>query len=306
MSLFTLETGRRPSVDRFRAMTLFQVAHCRGHNHRYDRGMRIGQGRSRVRECSISDGALTDRIGKERGPMKPWTTWLARLGIAGACFLVTGCGGGDVPDASSDGQAATRRRADAGRWTAPPARRGAGEGPKVAEAGPAPKAEEAAEPAPPSPAPEAEAPPTSDSLAKATGKFRAPPRCWPWRRDLPPARALPRWGGNSADEPAGWSGSDDPPAASRRAWGAGGGGGPGARCPAAHAVPGGPAARGRQGHRDMTGTLAEHAVGMTPCMGGPAMARGGSAAGRGGLGEAGTRQSDPLISIPPKGPSRHS
>ncbi len=39
--------------------------------------------------------------------MKPWTTWLARLGIAGACFLVTGCGGGDVPDASSDGQAAT-------------------------------------------------------------------------------------------------------------------------------------------------------------------------------------------------------
>ena len=43
--------------------------------------------------------------------MKPWTTWLARLGIAGACLLVTGCGGGDVPDASSDGQAATGSRA---------------------------------------------------------------------------------------------------------------------------------------------------------------------------------------------------
>ena len=43
--------------------------------------------------------------------MKPWTTWLARLGIAGACFLVTGCGGSDIPDASDDGQAATEKRA---------------------------------------------------------------------------------------------------------------------------------------------------------------------------------------------------
>ena len=46
--------------------------------------------------------------------MKPWTTWLARLGIAGACFLVTGCGGSDIPDASDDGQAATGGVPDAG------------------------------------------------------------------------------------------------------------------------------------------------------------------------------------------------
>ncbi len=44
--------------------------------------------------------------------MKRWTTWLARLGIAGACFLVTGCGGGGVPDASTDGQAATEGTPD--------------------------------------------------------------------------------------------------------------------------------------------------------------------------------------------------
>ncbi len=46
--------------------------------------------------------------------MKPWTTWLARLGIAGACFLVTGCGGSDIPDASNDGQASTGSAPDAG------------------------------------------------------------------------------------------------------------------------------------------------------------------------------------------------
>ena len=46
--------------------------------------------------------------------MKPWTTWLARLGIAGACLLVTGCGGSDVPDASSEGQAATESAPAAG------------------------------------------------------------------------------------------------------------------------------------------------------------------------------------------------
>jgi hypothetical protein len=38
--------------------------------------------------------------------MKPWTMWFARLGIAGACVMAVGCGEA-VPDASSDGQAAT-------------------------------------------------------------------------------------------------------------------------------------------------------------------------------------------------------
>jgi hypothetical protein len=36
--------------------------------------------------------------------MKPWTKWLSRLGIAGACVIAVGCGGSDVPDTSSDGQ----------------------------------------------------------------------------------------------------------------------------------------------------------------------------------------------------------
>jgi hypothetical protein len=39
--------------------------------------------------------------------MKPWTSWLARLGLAGSCLLWAGCGGGsDVPDPDSDSKAA--------------------------------------------------------------------------------------------------------------------------------------------------------------------------------------------------------
>ena len=38
--------------------------------------------------------------------MKPWRTWLARLGGLGALAIVIGCGGGDVPDPGSDGQMA--------------------------------------------------------------------------------------------------------------------------------------------------------------------------------------------------------
>ncbi len=59
--------------------------------------------------------------------MKPWKTWLARLGIAGACFMVTGCGGGDVPDASPmkvrrPPEALTPARAVAARSRRPTAR----------------------------------------------------------------------------------------------------------------------------------------------------------------------------------------
>jgi hypothetical protein len=55
--------------------------------------------------------------------MKPWTTWLARLGIAGACVMAVGCGGSGVPDPSSDEQAATNSAppADAGGPAPPPA-----------------------------------------------------------------------------------------------------------------------------------------------------------------------------------------
>ena len=38
--------------------------------------------------------------------MKPWRTWLACLGVVGTLAIISGCGGGDVPDPSSDGQAA--------------------------------------------------------------------------------------------------------------------------------------------------------------------------------------------------------
>jgi hypothetical protein len=111
--------------------------------------------------------------------MKPWTTWLARLGIAGACFIVAGCGGGDVPDASSDGQATT-----AGASTEPSQVPAATAGAKIAANDEqAPKADEAAaEPSAPAQAPEPESPPanakkeegkasskTAEMLAMATG-----------------------------------------------------------------------------------------------------------------------------------------
>ena len=60
---------------------------CRGHNHRYDRGMRAFVRAGPCSECQIRR-YIQARFGKERGPMKPWTTWLARLGIAGACLMV--------------------------------------------------------------------------------------------------------------------------------------------------------------------------------------------------------------------------
>jgi hypothetical protein len=144
--------------------------------------------------------------------MKPWTTWLARLGIAGACFLVTGCGGGNVPDASSEGSAATESAPSAGGGggapAAPPA---AVEGPKVAQTDRAPKTEEApAEPPAATPAPEPEAPAaapkaqgnssTQEMLAMATGPGAggSPPAAGA----APPADAAPTTpGGPGAGAP---------------------------------------------------------------------------------------------------------
>jgi len=100
--------------------------------------------------------------------MKPWTTWLARLGIAGACFLVTGCGGSDIPDASDDGQASSESAPNAGAGGGAPA---AVEGPKVAQAEPAPGAEEAPAATPaPSRATEPEAPADAPTSAEGQGK----------------------------------------------------------------------------------------------------------------------------------------
>ena len=101
--------------------------------------------------------------------MKPSTTWLARLGIAGACLLVTGCGGSDIPDASNDGQAAAGGAPVARAAEAPAA--APVEGPKVAQADEAPKAEEVApaEPTSPSPAPEPETPANSPKPEEGKG-----------------------------------------------------------------------------------------------------------------------------------------
>jgi hypothetical protein len=117
--------------------------------------------------------------------MKPWTTWLARFAIAGGCFLVTGCGGSDVPDASDDGQASTERAPAAGAGGGAPAAPAPVEGPKIAQGDQAAGgAETPAEPvAAPAQAPEPETPPaaaasptegqgnssTSEMLAIATG-----------------------------------------------------------------------------------------------------------------------------------------
>src|SRR5271167_4205160 len=99
--------------------------------------------------------------------MKPWTTWFARLGIAGACFIVTGCGGGDVPDASSDGQAATEKASGG----APPPASDANEGAKLAaNDDQATKANEpAAEPSAPAQAQEPDSPPANAKTQESKG-----------------------------------------------------------------------------------------------------------------------------------------
>ena len=51
--------------------------------------------------------------------MKPLRTWLARLGVFGALAIVSGCGGGDIPDPSADGEVAALP--DAAPPSAPPA-----------------------------------------------------------------------------------------------------------------------------------------------------------------------------------------
>ena len=103
--------------------------------------------------------------------MKPWTTWLARLGIAGACLLVTGCGGSDIPDASDDGQAATESAPNAGAGGGAPAAAAPVEGPKVVQGEPAPGADEApAAATPKTSAPEPETPTDTPASAEGAGK----------------------------------------------------------------------------------------------------------------------------------------
>jgi hypothetical protein len=75
--------------------------------------------------------------------MNSWNRWWARLGIAGACLFVTGCGGSG-PDPASDPKAADG--AAGGGRNAPPAAAAAQE-PAVAAATEDPKAQEAKPPA---------------------------------------------------------------------------------------------------------------------------------------------------------------
>jgi hypothetical protein len=51
--------------------------------------------------------------------MKPWTTWLAPLGVAGSCLLWVGCGGSGVPDPESDANAASAPAGGGGGAAAP-------------------------------------------------------------------------------------------------------------------------------------------------------------------------------------------
>jgi hypothetical protein len=101
--------------------------------------------------------------------MKPWTTWLVRLAIVGTCFLVAGCGGGDIPDASDDGQASTERAPAAGGGA--PAAPAPIEGPKVAQGDAAASGAEpsAAEPAAPAQAPEPETPAAAPAPSESQG-----------------------------------------------------------------------------------------------------------------------------------------
>jgi hypothetical protein len=162
--------------------------------------------------------------------MKPWTTWLARLGIAGACLIVTGCGGGDVPDASSDGQAATEGAS--GGVPSPAAASSAG--PKVAaNDDQAAKADEpAAEPAAPAQAQEPESPPASAKAQESKGNSKT--------AEMLAMATGPSAGSSSppADDsapPAG--GSTNPPADTPAPGGSAASGGQGGR-------PGGPGAGG--------------------------------------------------------------
>jgi len=51
--------------------------------------------------------------------LRPWIKWLAGMGLAGACLMSAGCGGGDVPDPGADNSAATDSAPEGGGGPAP-------------------------------------------------------------------------------------------------------------------------------------------------------------------------------------------
>lgn len=180
--------------------------------------------------------------------MRPWDTWLYGLGLAGAlAFGLAGCGGGDVPDPSSDEMAASDEggEAEAGPSMPPP--------PQAPAPAPAPgiAAAPAAAPAP--------APPTDPVAAAAASPAPAP--------DAPPAAspadAQPATKSETAEMLALASGAAAP-------------------APSVVDAPPGPAS-GSPGAEPDAGQLA-FPGGLNPnAMNGP----GGEAAARGGFGPAG-------------------
>lgn len=99
--------------------------------------------------------------------MKPWRTWLAGLGLSGALAIISGCGGGDIPDPGSDGQAGALPSSAAPEQAAP-APAPAAAAPKE-ETAPEARTEVAAAPADaPAPAPPpAEKPAPSEKSAQS-------------------------------------------------------------------------------------------------------------------------------------------
>jgi len=65
--------------------------------------------------------------------MRPWIEWLAGIGLAAACLMFTGCGGGDVADPGSDHSAAADSAPDTGEPPAPAPAGGGKAAPVVAQ-----------------------------------------------------------------------------------------------------------------------------------------------------------------------------
>ena len=65
--------------------------------------------------------------------MRPWIEWSAGIGLAAACLMFTGCGGGDVADPGSDHSAAVDSAPDTGEPPAPAPAGGGKAAPVVAQ-----------------------------------------------------------------------------------------------------------------------------------------------------------------------------
>jgi hypothetical protein len=227
--------------------------------------------------------------------MKPWLKAIARLGITGACVLAIGCGGGDVPDTSTEGRPAAGEAAasgDAGPASEPKTEVASAEpaqsAPKAAAAG---KEEEAAPSEPSTPA-AAQAPAKKEGGSTTAEMYAL--------ATTPSTGANPPAAGAAPNAPA----AGAPPAGASGPGGMSGGGAgmmammQGQGRP--NMGPGAPGAQGPGGAGGMMnpGMMASAMGGMRQGMGQPGMAGGNPSdmakmmAGRMGAG-AGARQGMP-------------